>query len=63
MNGGGPFVMGHTPSWSDLIFVSELAWFRVAWGEDSAEWKDVLSWHGGQWEFFLENMKEYETVV
>ena len=55
--------MGHTPSWSDLMFASELAWFRVAWGEDSAEWEDVLSWHGGRWEFFLENMKEYETVV
>jgi len=62
MNGGGPFVMGHTLSWSDIILASELAWFRASWGEDSAQWKDILSWHGDRWENFLRNMKEYEAV-
>jgi glutathione S-transferase len=63
MNGSGPFVMSDTLSWSDIILASELSWFRAAWGEDSTEWKDIMSWHEGRWETFLENMKEYETVI
>lgn len=63
MNGGGPFVMGDTLSWSDIILASELSWFRATWGEHSSEWKDILSWHEGRWETFVGNMKEYETVI
>jgi len=59
----GPFFLGDTISWSDLYVFSYLYWFKVVWGEDSKEWKDVASWNGGRWEAHLNALKKYQTVV
>ncbi|KDR83257.1 hypothetical protein GALMADRAFT_113478 [Galerina marginata CBS 339.88] len=63
-NGGsGPFLMGETLSWADVIVASSAIWVRTVFGEDSQKWKDVTSWHGGRWNDLMENMKKYETVI
>lgn len=59
---GGPFVMGDTVSWADFIVGSWLIWLRTIWGEDSRQWKDVVSWHGGRWAKVLGDLKEYQKV-
>jgi glutathione S-transferase len=59
----GPYVMGDTISWSDLVLFSFLYWFKLIWGEDSQEWKDIASWNDGRWEAHIDALKAYHTVV
>jgi len=63
-NGGeGPFLLGKTPSWGDIIVASSLLWLRIIWGEDSPQWKDISSWHDGRWARIVEALKKHETAV
>ncbi|KIM38462.1 hypothetical protein M413DRAFT_75837 [Hebeloma cylindrosporum] len=63
-NGGeGPFLLGKTPSWGDITVASCLILFRIVWGKDSEEWKDISSWNEGRWAGILEALKSYEIVV
>ena len=39
----GPFVMGDTISWADFFISAFLMYFKIVWGEDSEEWKDIAS--------------------
>jgi glutathione S-transferase len=59
----GPFMLGDTISWSDLVVFSFLYWLKLIWGEDSKEWKDIASWNGGRWEAHINALKKYHTVV
>jgi len=59
----GPYMMGDTISWSDLLLFSYLYWFKLIFGEDSEEWKDIASWNGGRWDAHVNALKEYHTVV
>lgn len=58
----GPYMLGDTISWSDLMISSYLYWLKVIWGEDSKEWKDIASWNGGRWEAHSNALKKYHTV-
>lgn len=60
---GGPFLMGSAASWADFAVAGSLVWMRTVWGEESTEWEDVASWHGGRWKTLFENLKQYETVA
>ncbi|KDR69176.1 hypothetical protein GALMADRAFT_77653 [Galerina marginata CBS 339.88] len=63
-NGGkGPFLLGETPSWADVVVGGWTIWLRIVWGEDSRQWKDIKSWHGGRWNAILDSLKKYETIV
>ena len=59
----GPFFLGDTISWSDLVLFSFLYWFKLVWGENSKEWKDIASWNEGRWEAHIEALNKYHTVV
>jgi len=59
----GPFFLGDTISWSDLVLFSFLYWIKLIWGEDSKEWKDIASWNGGRWEAHISALQKYNTVV
>ena len=59
----GPYMMGDTISWSDFVIFSYLYWFKVIFGENSKEWKDIASWNGGRWEAHMNALKKYDTVV
>ncbi|KDR72407.1 hypothetical protein GALMADRAFT_253215 [Galerina marginata CBS 339.88] len=62
-NGGmGPFLLGETPSWADVVVGAFSMWCRKVWGEGSQEWKDIMSWHDGRWQTIMEGLKKYETV-
>jgi glutathione S-transferase len=60
---GGPYLLGDTVSWADFSVAGYIVWMRIVWGEDSQEWKDISSWHGGRWKELLNNLKKYEIVV
>jgi len=59
----GPYMMGDTISWSDIVLFGFLSFFKVIWGEDSAEWRDIASWNDGRWEAHMDAMKQYNTVL
>ncbi|KDR83256.1 hypothetical protein GALMADRAFT_89103 [Galerina marginata CBS 339.88] len=63
-NGGkGPFIMGESPCWVDVLVASYTIWLRILWGEHSQQWKDVASWHGGRFNALIEGLKVYEGVI
>ncbi|KAG5642389.1 hypothetical protein DXG03_002847 [Asterophora parasitica] len=61
--GEGPYFLGKTPSFIDFVVGARLFWFRAIFGEDSAEYKDILSWNEGRWAVYTEGLKQYETVT
>ncbi|KAF8157811.1 hypothetical protein B0H34DRAFT_706156 [Crassisporium funariophilum] len=58
----GPFVLGDTISWGDLVIASYTIWLKIVWGENSKEWKDISGWHGGRWVKLVDALGKYETV-
>ncbi|KAF8798616.1 hypothetical protein BYT27DRAFT_7177613 [Phlegmacium glaucopus] len=58
----GPFVMGDTISWADFFLSGYLIWFKIVWGEDSEEWKDIASWNEGRWDNLLRALGKYQTI-
>ena len=59
----GPYVLGDTISWGDFVLFGFLYWFKLTWGENSKEWKEIASWNGGRWEAHIDALKKYNTVV
>ncbi|KAG7088020.1 hypothetical protein E1B28_012057 [Marasmius oreades] len=58
------FIMGNdTITFADFVVAGWVIWPRHLWGEDSEEWKDIASWHGGRWGRLIERLSEYETIV
>ncbi|KAL0580045.1 hypothetical protein V5O48_001980 [Marasmius crinis-equi] len=53
---------GGRPTYPDFVVSAIMIWCRTIWGEDSQEWRDISSWHGGRWGRLVEMLKEYETV-
>ncbi|KAJ3517323.1 hypothetical protein NLJ89_g584 [Agrocybe chaxingu] len=63
-NGGkGPYLLGDTLSWGDLVVAGYTVWLRIIWGEDSSQWRDIESWNEGRWKVLIDSLREYETVV
>ncbi|KIY67986.1 hypothetical protein CYLTODRAFT_375059 [Cylindrobasidium torrendii FP15055 ss-10] len=62
-NGMGNFVMGDTVSFPDFAIGVLLFALRNAFGEDSEEWRRVVSWDGGKWEKLAGQLRKYETEV
>lgn len=58
----GPYALGQTPGFVDFFIGARLTWFRLVFGEDSEEWKDITSWNEGRWAAFAEGLKKYEAV-
>lgn len=45
----GPYFMGTTISFADIVLASYSMWIRKILGEESEEWKDIISWNGSRW--------------
>ena len=58
----GRYMMGDTISWSDFVLFGFLSFFKIIWGEESEEWKDIASWNGGRWEEHVDALNKYNTV-
>ncbi|KAK0457222.1 uncharacterized protein EV420DRAFT_1629886 [Desarmillaria tabescens] len=63
MTAGDTFVMGETPTFADVTMCAWILFLRIVFGEDSPEWKDLSSWHGGRWGQLVESFEKYEVVV
>ena len=62
-NGGeGPFLLGKTASWGDMVVASFFVALRLLWGEENEQWKDISSWNNGRWVGITEALKKYGTV-
>lgn len=63
-NGAGKdlLLMGDRVSFCDLQIASLLVWARVVAGEDSQDWKRIISFQDGRWVKFMEQFKAYEAV-
>ncbi|KAF9478093.1 hypothetical protein BDN70DRAFT_913847 [Pholiota conissans] len=59
----GPYLMGDTLSWADIVVAGYLTMIKVIFGEDSQEWRNISTWHDGRWKKCIDNLKKYETVV
>ncbi|KAK0184945.1 hypothetical protein F5146DRAFT_938041 [Armillaria mellea] len=60
---GDAFVTGNVPTFADLTVCGWMLAFRVVFGEDSQEWKDLSVWHDGRWGRLVKSLEKYETVV
>jgi len=58
----GPFVMGDTISWADFLLSGGLMWFKILWGEESEEWKEIASWNEGRWDNLLRALGKYQST-
>lgn len=58
----GPYVMGKTVTFTDFVLAGYLVWMRTIFGEDSPEWTDIASWHGGRWGALVKSFGQYETM-
>jgi len=52
---------GTNPTYADLVVASNLKWIKYLAGEDSKEWKDISSWHGGKWVKLIEKLSKYDV--
>ncbi|SJL13873.1 uncharacterized protein ARMOST_17322 [Armillaria ostoyae] len=57
------YVMGDVVSYADFTVSAWVMWFRTLFGEDSEEWKNVSTWHGGRWGALVKDLEKYETVL
>ncbi|TFK39658.1 hypothetical protein BDQ12DRAFT_63644 [Crucibulum laeve] len=60
-NGGGLFIMGDTPSFSDFV-VGGLLGLGKAISSDMPEWSFVLEWNDGRWRKLGEALDKYSHV-
>ncbi|KAF8625628.1 hypothetical protein AX17_006813 [Amanita inopinata Kibby_2008] len=58
----GPYVMGKTLSFMDIVVISWSLWLRNVFGKDSQRWKDIASWNDGRWGRLVESLAKYEVL-
>jgi len=58
----GPFVLGDTISWGDIVVASFLIYFKRLWGRDGEQWKKISSWQGGRWGSLLQSLDDYTAI-
>ncbi|TFK32250.1 hypothetical protein BDQ12DRAFT_692832 [Crucibulum laeve] len=58
-NGGGPFIMGDTPSFGDFAVGGFLAFGKCA-KDDIPEWENVSQWNDGRWKKLSEALDKYK---
>jgi glutathione S-transferase len=57
-NGTG-FISGNSITYGDIIVAGWLQWIKRLAGEQSKEWKNIESWHGGRWIQLLNEFSKY----
>jgi glutathione S-transferase len=59
----GPYVMGTTPCFTDFAIAAAFLWIKYLVGEESEEWKDILTWQNGRWAALLESLNRYASMT
>ncbi|KAI0768784.1 hypothetical protein BD413DRAFT_605226 [Trametes elegans] len=57
-----PFFLGERIAYADVTVAAWLLWLRILLGEDSPEWKELVTWDGARWARLAEMFKAYEAV-
>ncbi|KAK0203365.1 hypothetical protein DFS33DRAFT_1474434 [Desarmillaria ectypa] len=57
------FVMEKQPCFADTVICAFLWFTRRMVGEESEEWKDIITWNDGKWGRYLDNFKLYEKIL
>ncbi|KAK0203263.1 hypothetical protein DFS33DRAFT_976958 [Desarmillaria ectypa] len=60
---GDAFVTGNVPTFADITVCGWMLSFRIVFGEDSPEWKDLSVWHDGRWGRLVKSFEKYEVVM
>ncbi|KAK0457237.1 uncharacterized protein EV420DRAFT_1549514 [Desarmillaria tabescens] len=60
---GDAFVTGNVPTFADITVCGWMLSFRIIFGEDSPEWRDLSTWHDGRWGRLVRSFEKYEVVV
>jgi len=60
---GGPFLLGQNIGFVDIVVASFMSTLKSAFGQDSAEWKEINDRSEGRWEALLERFEKYMVVV
>ncbi|KAF5314559.1 hypothetical protein D9611_007032 [Ephemerocybe angulata] len=58
----GPFIGGEKLTYVDAALGAVFRWMENLFGEDSAEWKQVMEWNNGRWGRLYKNIKPYTVV-
>ena len=56
----GPYLLGSTICFGDLVYVSFATWSKKIYGEESTEWKDIQSWNEGRLIALMDALSKYE---
>lgn len=59
----GPYFMGNTICFIDLVVASFIIWSRKVFGEASAEWADLRTWNDGRWGKLMDGLEKYAKIV
>ncbi|PFH47918.1 hypothetical protein AMATHDRAFT_151008 [Amanita thiersii Skay4041] len=59
---GGPYIMGETLSYLDIMLASWSLWIRFIHGENSDKWRDVISWNQGRWGKLIQSLEKYAAI-
>ncbi|TFK35754.1 hypothetical protein BDQ12DRAFT_687874 [Crucibulum laeve] len=63
-NGGGPFIMGNTPSFADFVVGGFFSFVKAGvQNVPEPEWKEVLEGDNGRWKKLGEALEKYEVMV
>lgn len=58
----GPFLIGAMPSWGDFVIEAYFIWLKVLVGEESTEFREISSWHGGKWAELLHELRRWDKL-
>ncbi|RPD62493.1 hypothetical protein L226DRAFT_504141 [Lentinus tigrinus ALCF2SS1-7] len=50
-------------TYADIMLASFFMWFKMSFGDESQEWRRIMSWDGGRWAGFMSAFERYEAVV
>ncbi len=56
------FLFGEQVTYPDVVAVCWLGWARRMWGEDTQEWAELETWHGGRWGRLTHAFNKWEYV-
>ncbi|GJF00932.1 glutathione S-transferase [Phanerochaete sordida] len=59
---GNVLLMGDRICFADIQLAAMLTWMRVSLGENSEQWRKLLSLHEGRWAQFMERFSKYQQV-
>jgi len=67
---GGPYIMGDTVSYADLLLAAQFIWVKRCWsgasggdGETSQKWERFCGLDGGRWKTYAALLSKYEQVI